>query len=95
MGLLAVLPFMTLEWATDSDLARSKFSLLLFGVMWVLASIFGFIALRMMRAPRARPIGASGWIGLGLRLSLLVLIAWFWVGLVVDQMPCFLGATGC
>jgi hypothetical protein len=28
-------------------------------------------------------------------LALLVLIAWFWVGLVDDQMPCFLGVPNC
>lgn len=29
------------------------------------------------------------------RLVLLMLIAWFWVSLVVDQMPCFLGVPNC
>jgi hypothetical protein len=25
----------------------------------------------------------------------VILIAWMWVGLVVDQMPCFLGVPNC
>lgn len=29
------------------------------------------------------------------RVVLVILIAWLWVGLVVDQMPCFLGVPNC
>ncbi|HYN81900.1 MAG TPA: hypothetical protein VES88_10395 [Gemmatimonadaceae bacterium] len=29
------------------------------------------------------------------RVVFLILIAWVWVTLVVDQMPCFLGVPNC
>jgi hypothetical protein len=30
-----------------------------------------------------------------LTLALLALIAWIWVGALIDQMPCFLGVPNC
>jgi hypothetical protein len=29
------------------------------------------------------------------RIALATLIAWLWIGLILDQMPCFLGVPNC
>lgn len=34
-------------------------------------------------------------IDLFIRISLSNLIAWKWAGIVLDQMPCFLGIPNC
>ena len=33
--------------------------------------------------------------GFPVKVVLLGLVAWYWIGLVIDQMPCFLGAPNC
>jgi hypothetical protein len=37
----------------------------------------------------------SGAAGMALRVSLVGLFAWLGVGLLIDQMPCFLGVPNC
>jgi hypothetical protein len=34
-------------------------------------------------------------INLLLRVAFLALIAWMWGGILIDQMPCFLGVPNC
>jgi hypothetical protein len=29
------------------------------------------------------------------RVAFLVLIVWVWAGVIIDQMPCFLGVPNC
>ena len=74
-----VLPFVLLE-AVNRGVDRN-FPVVLFALMWLLASAFVAILMRPSR----------WW----LRAALLIPIAAFWVGLVVDQMPCFLGVPNC
>ena len=93
-GFLFVLPFVTLEWMTKSDLPRSNFPIPLFVVMWFFAAAFTLILVGVVRSVRAGNT-AMARATFVLRIVALGLIAWNWVGLVIDQMPCFLGATGC
>jgi hypothetical protein len=95
IGLLMVLPFMTLEWMTRSDLPRSTFSPLWFFMMWLLAAVFVLMLMRIVQTVGAGNIGTANLGFLVLKVAFLGYIAWWWVALVVDQMPCFLGATGC
>ena len=74
-----VLPFVLLE-AVNRGVDRN-FPVVLFALMWMLAAAFVAILMRP-----SRPL---------LRVVLLIPIAAFWVGLVVDQMPCFLGVPNC
>jgi len=34
-------------------------------------------------------------ISLLIKVVVLILIAWLWAGIVLDQMPCFLGVANC
>ena len=94
--IFCVLPFMILEWATRSDLPRSDASPMLWIVMWLLSAVFIAILMTIVRnlrqavsSIRANPVS------LLVRVGLLVLFAWNWGFLVIDQMPCFLGGSGC
>jgi hypothetical protein len=94
--IFCVLPFMVLEWATRSDAPRSDASLMLWIVMWFLSAVFIAILMPIVRSLRqaGNSILANP-VSLLLRVGFLVLLAWNWGALVIDQMPCFLGGSGC
>lgn len=93
-GLLLVMPFVGLE-LTYGQTSYSGFPWPLFGMLWLLATIFIAVVVPMVQSLLA---------GNGLRahpatfvLGVLVLVitASMWVGIVNDQMPCFLGVPNC
>ncbi len=62
--------------------------------MWLLAAfVFDYDADRAQ--PALGRYELAGIFRLMPRVAIVVLIAWLWVGLVVDQMPCFLGVPNC
>jgi hypothetical protein len=88
-----VLPFMILELVNRRQF-HEAFPVPLFGLMWLLPVAFIVILtpiLRNLRAGNALARPAS----LLLRAGVLVLIAWLWSGLLLDQMPCFMGVQNC
>lgn len=95
IGVLVVLPFATLEWATRSHLPRSTFPPIMFFVMWLVAAVVVLILTRMMRMLRAGNLRFTNLGFLAVQGAVVIFITWSWMALVVDQMPCFLGATGC
>jgi hypothetical protein len=95
IGLLMVLPFMLLEAITTSGFARAGFPFGLFIFMWLSAAVFALILLPIVRTIRAGSIATANPLFLTLGVILMALIAWEWVGIVIDQMPCFLGVPNC
>jgi hypothetical protein len=93
--ILCVLPFMILEWATRSSAPRSTASPMLWVLLWLLST--GFVAPLMfiVRTLRAGNRILANPVSMLLQAILLVLLAWLWGALVMDQMPCFLGGSGC
>ena len=94
-GFLFVLPFLILEFVTRSNLPRSNASIVLYAFMWLLAA--AFIAILMLVVQNVR-LGSNMWahpVFLLVGVVFLVSIAWEWGALVIDQMPCFLGGSGC
>ncbi len=87
---LLVLPFVVLELVN-----RGSFPLPLFVAMWLLGFSFMFIATPLARVVRDRNIQIVRPLSLVSRAICLILIVFFWVGLVLDQMPCFLGVPNC
>lgn len=49
----------------------------------------------MVREARAGNSLIANPFSLVLRVAVLILIAWLWIGSVVDQMPCFPGVPNC
>ena len=94
--IFCVFPFMILEWMTRSDAPRSDASPILWIVMWLPSAVF--IAILMPTVRSLRRVGNSilvNPVSLLLRVGILVFLAWMWGTLVIDQMPCFLGGSGC
>jgi hypothetical protein len=91
-----VLPFMILEFVNTRPFSEfpQSFPIPLFALMWLLAFSFVFILTRIMwdQSARVRRVPA---LAAGLGVVVLALIAYAWVGIVVDQMPCFLGVPNC
>ena len=94
-GLGVVLPLILLEWATASSRPRSGFAFPLFVVLWILAVVFIGTAVRAVQAVRTRGRDVITPMWLLTRIGVLAVVGWTWLSWVVDQMPCFLGASGC
>jgi len=87
-----VLPFMILELVTRR--VSFDFPIVLFAFMWLMALSFIVILTPILRSLQTKH-GTLPNFSLLLRIVGLILIAWMWVSLVVDQMPCFLGVPNC
>jgi hypothetical protein len=95
LGFLLVLPFMVMEWSTRTAEPSTDFHVGWFIMMWLSAAIFVRVLMPIVHAIRAGRFGGASPVSFVLKVALLAVVAWAWVGLVIDQMPCFLGATGC
>lgn len=89
-----VLPFVILELGNGPDL-RHDFPILLFGFMWLLALAFIVVLMPILRGLQARNETMGHSLSLLSKIVVLILIAWMWVSLILDQMPCFLGVPNC
>ena len=81
-----VLPFAILESVNQTITKENATGLILmFGIMWLLPTIFIVILLPIVRNVKAgnmtRPLG------LLLRVASLAVITMMWTGMVVDQLP--------
>lgn len=89
-----VLPFMILELVNRRDF-HEGFLIVLFGLMWLLPLSFIVILMPILRGLPAGNRNMPSPLGLLPRVVLLILIAWLWIALLIDQMPCFLGVPNC
>ena len=90
-----VLPFVILEFVNARTIPgfAHSFPIPLFALLWLLAFSFVYILTRMIRRDSTIVTRLPALAGLG--VVVLALIAIAWVGIVVDQMPCFLGVPNC
>jgi hypothetical protein len=94
VGLAAVVPFMILEMINGQE-PYSNLPIPLFAILWLLPAAFFAILMPMMRSlvagndTKLRPTTVV------LTAAVLVIIASMWAGIVIDQMPCFLGLPNC
>jgi NADPH:quinone reductase-like Zn-dependent oxidoreductase len=94
IGSLLVLPFLILEWLNRRGL-HEGFPLVLFGALWLLPPSFILIIRPIVRRLQADERRSANPHALLPRAAVAILVAWFWIVLVVDQMPCFLGVPNC
>lgn len=92
VGSALVLPFLFLELVNRSDYGE-EFPYPVFGLLWLLPAAFTLVLTRLL-GQHGRRAALHG-IHLVLGGALLLLIAGLWIGVVVDQMPCFLGVRFC
>ena len=89
-----VLPFVVLEW-TNRQAFQEGFPIPLFAAMWLLSAFAVVLLLPVVRVRRTQSPRGANYVRLLSRLVVAILLAWLWVALVRDQMPCFLGVPNC
>jgi hypothetical protein len=89
-----VAPLLLLELRFGSSTFAS-FPYTLFGVLWFLPLVFVITAKPLLQPLGARTSVLAHPAALVIRLSLLGLISFAWLGIVADQLPCFLGVPNC
>src|SRR5688572_16309954 len=96
-GLILVAPLAWLEIRNNPAItgAYGNSRILLFGLLWLAPTTFILTALPLARRLRAGENILARPVALLLRITFLALISVFWVSLVNDQMPCFLGIPNC
>jgi len=94
VGLVVVLPFVILEVINQTTF-NLEFPFPLFVLMWLLAASSVLVATPVVRSLRTSAGRGASVVRLMPRVVLVILIAWLWVDLVADQMPCFLGVPNC
>lgn len=92
VGILAVVPFAFLELVNRRGL-NEAFPFVLFVLIWVLPAVLFQLTISAIQVFRSDRAQASR--SLIVRVILLGAIAWFWIAILTDQMPCFLGVPNC
>jgi hypothetical protein len=97
ISFILVAPFAFLEFRYNTEISRDliHFPILVFGLLWLFATVFFIIVASIARTVRAGDGLLAHPVRLLFRLVFLVLVAWFWGGLFIDQLPCFLGVPNC
>jgi len=96
ISLILVLPFALLESLNNTITKQNAPSfIVLFGLLWLLPTAFIHILVPMVRTVRAGQSVIANPINLLLRVILLGLIAMIWGGILIDQVPCFMGVPKC
>jgi len=81
-----VLPLLILELANNAE-NEGGFPVALFTVLWLLPLLLIAGGGQLLRSHNKAVMVAAA--------AVMIVIAVFWVGLVADQMPCFLGVPNC
>src|SRR5262245_28290042 len=92
-GAILVLPLAALE-AVNVGLT-ADFPVALFGFLWLLAVAILLVLMPILRKVRGGTFGPAEGPAMAIRGLALVALAWVFVQIVADQMPCFLGVPNC
>ena len=96
ISFILVLPFVILESLNNTITKQNALGLIvLFGLLWLLAIAFIVILVPIVRTVRAGNSVMANPINLLLRVAFLALIAMMWGGIIIDQLPCFMGVPNC
>lgn len=96
ISFILVLPFALLESLNNAITRQNAPGLfVLFGLLWLLPMAFIVTLVPMVRAARAGKSLTASPFNLLSRVAFLALIAMLWGGIVIDQLPCFMGVPNC
>jgi hypothetical protein len=96
IGFILVLPFAILESLSHTINRHNAPGLIvLFGLLWLLPTAFIAILVPLVRSARAGQSLMANPFTLLSRVALLALIVMVWGGILIDQMPCFMGVPNC
>src|SRR5688500_10091953 len=94
LSTMLIIPLAVLEFNADANLEGISFdSLVLLGFLWSVA--FGIISLLTLIYNRSQIEILSKSVVLVVFVFLVLALALMWVGIVADQMPCFIGKPNC
>jgi hypothetical protein len=94
ISFLLVIPFMIMEVVNRRNLSEG-FPIPLFVIMWLLPLLFILTVTPILRNVRAGNSLLATPILLLVRVVFLSFLVWMWFGILLDQMPCFLGVPNC
>jgi hypothetical protein len=96
LSIALVSPFAVLELLNNGlHSGRALDYVLLFGLLWAPSLAFLVTATQVLRGLRSgRPVWRSP-VVFSVKLAILVLVAVAWIGIVNDQLPCFMGSVNC
>jgi len=96
ISFIIVLPFALLEFTFNTVTKQNVPDLtLLYGSLWLLSMAFIVIIMPMAQNIRAGNSVIAKPINLLLRVAFSAFILMMWVGIIIDQLPCFLGVPNC
>lgn len=95
IGFLFTVPFFILEAITTSGFSNLGFPLTLFILMWINGALFVFILMSILISLRSQKRSNIFYIFLILKIGLLIILAWAWADVIIDQWPCFIGVPNC
>ncbi len=96
ISFIIVLPFALLEFTFNTVTKQNVPDLtVLFGLLWLLSMAFIVIMMPIVQNIRAGNSVAAKPINLLLRVAFSALIVMMWAGIIIDQLPCFLGVPNC
>jgi len=89
-----VLPLLILE-LVNRRAVREGFPFPLFGLLWLLPLFILLILRPCLRSLKAEPSTSASRFGCLAGIALCILVGRLWLGIVLDQLPCFLGVPRC
>ncbi|MGH9943449.1 MAG: hypothetical protein ACRD9R_13965 [Pyrinomonadaceae bacterium] len=96
VSFILVLPFALLESLNHTINKQNAPGLLvLFGLLWLLPMAFIVILVPIARTVRAGNSVMANPVNLLFRVAFLAFIAMIWGGILIDQIPCFMGVPNC
>lgn len=91
-----VLPFAILESLFNTVNKQNAPGLIvLFGLLWLVSMAFIVVLVPLVRTVRAGNSIMVNPINLFFRVAFLALMAMTWGGILLDQIPCFIGVPNC
>ena len=95
VSFLVVLPFMVMELVNRRNF-NEGFPIPLLVFMWLLPILFILTVMPIVRnLRRAGNSIIANPIAFLIRVIFLAFLVWMWFGVLIDQMPCFLGVPNC
>ena len=94
LSFLLVLPFIIMEVVNRRNF-NQDFPIPLFVILWLLPVLFILTVMPIVRNVRAGTNIVVSPVLLLVRVIFLAFVLWMWFGIVIDQLPCFLGVPNC
>ncbi len=94
VSFVLILPFMIMEVINRRNF-NEGFPIVLFVILWLLPALSILTVTPILRNVRVGSSIMARPLLLLLRVVFLAFIVWVWFGIMIDQMPCFLGVPNC